>query len=110
MQLDTCLGCNLRLDAATEHVLRCSLRLEAAAGDMSRCSFEAGCYRHVLRCSLRLDAGVMLQFVSASDCISVVGAAAGEARRRGPRPLAALESNSFIFFTFFIVWSSFFRQ
>ena len=96
MQLDTCLGCNLRLDAATEHVFRCS--------------FEVGCYRRVLRCSLRLDAGVMLQFVSASDCISVVGAAAGEARRRGPRPLAALESNSFIFFTFFIVWSSFFRQ
>ena len=91
------LRCSLRLNAAARHVLRCSLRLNAAA-------------RHVLRCSLRLDAGVMLQFVSASDCISVVGAAAGEARRRGPRPLAALESNSFIFFTFFIVWSSFFRQ
>ena len=44
MQLDTCLGCNLRLDDATEHVLRCS--------------FEVGCYRRVLRCSLRLDAAV----------------------------------------------------
>ena len=65
MQLDTCLGCNLRLDDATEHVLRssfevgcyrrvlrCSLRLDAAVGEMLRCRFEVG---DMLRCSLRLD-------------------------------------------------------
>ena len=94
LQLETCRDAALRLDAT----------------DARKYAVEVGCCIHVLRCSLRLEAGVMLQFVSASDCISVVGAAAGEARRRGPRPLAALESNSFIFFTFFIVWSSFFRQ
>ena len=72
LQLDTCRGCSLRLDAAARHVLRCSLRcmmqldtclgcnlrLDDATEHVLRCSFEVGCYRRVLRCSLRLDAAV----------------------------------------------------
>ena len=42
LQLDTCRGCSLRLDAAARHVLRCSLRWHDAARHVSGMQFKVG--------------------------------------------------------------------